>query len=70
MRFQQKDKSPIQIVKEKPNDYSIKHFHGEGKKYSLIYRHEKIVIPKPIQKTLVEWYHNILCHPGETSVLC
>ena len=66
MRFQQKDKSLIEIVKEKPNDYSIKHFHGAGKKYSLICRHGKIVIPKSIQKTLVEWYHNVLCHPGET----
>ena len=26
-----------------------------------------IMIPKQIQKTLVEWYHNTLCHPGETK---
>ena len=26
----------------------------------------KIMIPKQIQKTLVEWYHNVLCHRGET----
>ena len=24
------------------------------------------MIPKQIQNTLVEWYHNVLCHPGET----
>ena len=24
------------------------------------------MIPKQIQKTLVEWYHNVLCHSGET----
>ena len=53
-RFQQKDKSLIEIAKEKPNDYSIKQFHGVGKMYPLIRRHEKIVIPKQIQKTLVE----------------
>ena len=62
MRFQQKDKSLI----EKPDDYSIKQCNGAGKKYSLIGRRRKIVIPKSIQNTLVEWYHNILCHPGET----
>ena len=27
---------------------------------------EKIVIPKPFQQTLLEWYHNVLYHPGET----
>ena len=36
MRFQQKDKSVIDIAKEKSNDYSIKQFHGVGKMYSLI----------------------------------
>ena len=66
MRFQQKDKSLIEIAKEKPKDYSIKQFHGAGKKYSLICRRGKIVIPKQIQKTLVEWYHSVLSHPGET----
>ena len=66
MRFQQKDKSLIEIAKEKPKDYSIKQFHGAGKKYSLICRRGKIVIPKQLQKTLVEWYHSVLSHPGET----
>ena len=36
MRFQQKDKSLIEIAKEKPKDYSIKQFHGADKVYSLI----------------------------------
>ena len=27
------------------------------------------MIPKQIQKTLVEWYHNLLCHPGETGTI-
>ena len=31
VRFRQKDKSLIEIAYEKPNDYSIKQFHGEGK---------------------------------------
>ena len=26
----------------------------------------KIVIPKQIQRSLVEWHHNALWHPGET----
>ena len=58
-RFQQQDKSLIEIVKEKPNKYSIKRFHGAGKMYPLICKHGGIVIPKQIEKSLIEWYHNI-----------
>ena len=32
-------------------DYSIKHFHGVEKKYSLIYRKHKIMMPKLLKKT-------------------
>ena len=52
MRFQQKDKSLIEITNETPKDYSMKQSHGVGKKYSLICRHRKVVIPKLIKKTL------------------
>ena len=61
MSFQQKDKSLIDITKEKSYAYSIK-----CKAYYLIYRHEKIVTTKQIQKYIVEWNHNVLCHLGET----
>ena len=47
-------------------DYSIKHFHGADKTHSLICRKHKIVIPKILEKQVVVWYHNALCHPGET----
>ena len=50
VRFQQNDKSLIEIAKEKPNYHSIKHFHGAGKTYSLSFRHRENVIPKQIQK--------------------
>ena len=66
MKFQQKDKTLIETAKIKTNSYSIKHFHGADKKYSLICRKDKIVIPDPLQVRLVEWYYNTLCHPGET----
>ena len=47
-------------------DYSIMHFHGADKKYSLVCRKHKIVIPKVLQKQVVERYHNALYHPEET----
>ena len=66
MSYEQKDKSLIEIAKEKPKDHSIKQFHWVGKTYSLICRHRKIMIPKQIQQTLIEWYPSVLCHPGKT----
>ena len=65
MRFQQQDTSLVEFSTEKPDDYSIELIHVAGKKYSLICRHRIIVIPKKIQKSLVEWYHNVLCHSSK-----
>ena len=53
MRYQQQDKNLIKIAKQN-NDYSNKHFHGADKKYSLICRKHRIVIPK--QQTYVKLY--------------
>ena len=49
MIYQQKDKSLIEIAKEKPNNYSMKQFHGVGKTYSFICKNGKIMIPKQLQ---------------------
>ena len=65
MWYQQNDKPLIETTKLN-KDYSIKHFHGADKKYSLICRKHKIVIPKLLEKQVVEWYHSALWHPGET----
>ena len=64
MQYQQKDKPLIETAKSN-KDYSIKHFHGVYKIYSLMYRKHNIVIPKLLGKQVVEWYHNVLCYPGE-----
>ena len=65
MQDQQNDKDLLKIA-QNSKDYSIQNFHGADKKYSLICKNRKIVIPKQLQKQVVEWYHNALCHPGET----
>ena len=64
MQYQQNDKSFIDTTKSNTN-YLIKHFHWADKKYSHICRKHKIFIPKLLEKQVVGWYHNILCHPGE-----
>ena len=65
MQYQQNNKPLIETAKLNKY-YSIKHFHGADKKYSLICRKHKIVIHKLLGKQVVQWYHNALCHPGET----
>ena len=51
---------------EQKDTYSLKIFRGGGKKRELIVYNDKIVIPKSLQRSTVEWYHEYLCHPGET----
>ena len=53
MGFQHKNKSLIEIPKEKPNNYSIKQFYRVDKTYSLLCRHRKIIIPKQIQQSIM-----------------
>jgi hypothetical protein len=61
---QQKD---LFIKLNKQQDgFHLKSFCGGGKKRSLICRNEKIVIPNTLQWRVVTWYHDILCHSGET----
>ena len=44
--------------------YQMHTFHGGGKLYNLICHHDKIAVPSQLQQATVDWYHNILCHPG------
>ena len=62
MLNQQKDKDLIKIAQNN-KDYSIQNFHRAD---IFIRKNLKIVIPKQIEKHVVEWNHNALCHPGET----
>jgi transposase InsO family protein len=33
---------------------------------TVIYSHDKIVVPRSLQDKIIEWYHTNLAHPGET----
>ena len=57
MQYHENNKSLIETAKSN-NEYSIKHFHMVDKKYSLICRKHKIVIPKVLEKQVVD--HNAL----------
>ena len=48
-------------------DYTLDTFRGGDKDHRLICRNNKIFLPQALQKKTVEWYHEMLCHPGETQ---
>jgi hypothetical protein len=50
----------------KPDRYKTEQRLFAGKSFTLVTREGKIVLPKSLTKRAVEWYHNNLCHPGET----
>ena len=62
MQHQQKDKELIKIA-QTGKDYFLQNFHGGDKKYSLICKNFKIVIPKQLENHVVEWCHNALSYP-------
>ena len=47
-------------------DYTLNTFCGGNQNHCLICRNSKICLPAEIQKKTVDWYHKMLCHPGET----
>ena len=46
--------------------YKKETYNHADKQYSLITRDGKIVVPKKLQKDLMEWYHTTCMHAGET----
>ena len=65
MQYQQKDKELIKITQTNKNYFTF-NFHGANKNYSLICKNCKIVIPKQLEKQVIDWHHSVLRHPKET----
>ena len=47
-------------------DYTLNNFCGGDQNHRLIFRNIKICLPAALQKKNLYWYHEMLCHPGET----
>ena len=47
--------------------YTLNTFRGDDKDHPLICRNNKICLPKVLQKKTVDWYHEMLCHPGKNQ---
>ena len=63
----QRDDAEIQkLRREKPDSYKRTKFDFGDTSYTLVTKDGKIVVPKLLQKKGVQWYHELLMHPGET----
>ena len=65
-QHQNKDESVLHKIRTKVPGYTVKIFHGGGKKRPLITYKNKIVMPKSLQERCIKWYHEFLLHPGMT----
>ena len=65
MQHQQEDKSLLAAA-QRNKSYAVKNFTTACWVCKLICLHGKTVVPKIVQKQVVQWYHVQLCHPGET----
>jgi len=63
-KHQAKDKQILKVLQKDNSPYHLKSFHGGGTERELICKNDKIVVPHALQKRMVDWYHNYLCHPG------
>ena len=58
-------KLKLKLVSHK--DYTLDTFRGGDQNHRLILRNNKICLPTALHKKTVYWYHEMLCHPGETQ---
>jgi hypothetical protein len=63
---QKEDTTIKRLMRKSPKRYVIQERKFSGSTHQLVTREDKIVLPTSMQRKAVEWYHQILCHPGET----
>jgi Integrase zinc binding domain len=51
---------------EPDSPYKYTTFKFAGCDFKLVTKEDKIVLPKALQHKAVQYYHAILCHPGQT----
>jgi hypothetical protein len=64
-RAQKQDSRLHRLHSTSPN-FGFQVFRGGATDHTLICYKDKIVVPTSLQKRMVEWYHDTLCHPGMT----
>ena len=59
----------MKLAKES-RDVILRSFHGGNTVHQLLCKHgtNRIIVPVHLQKRVVQWYNELLCHPGETRM--
>ena len=68
--------SAHRIAQEQANDKQLalllknnpKYFTKAVEKVNLVYFKGKIYIPASLRPEIIQWYHDMLCHPGQTRM--
>ena len=68
LKAQQADTRLLADAKKNSDKYVPKVFRGGGKEWPLLTVKDKIYVPPALRTRVVEWYHSMLCHPGETRI--
>jgi Integrase zinc binding domain len=55
----------MEKAKDAASGISLCSYHGGRKIRQLLVKHDKIIVPTILQKPIVDWYHTLLCRPGE-----
>lgn len=63
-REQQKDSALLKRLNDP--GFTLKQVRGGNHTHDLIYYRDRIVVPRTLQKRIMEWYHIMLMHPGVT----
>ena len=63
---EQKANAALQRKLKTHKDYSEATFRGGDNDHILICHNGKIALPPSLQQKTIDWYHQILCHPGIT----
>ena len=61
-RHQAPDASLRRQLQQQSKAYSVKSLRGGD----MFCYNNKIYVPQSLRKHIVEWYHTVLCHVGET----
>ena len=60
----QKNDAKLQQKLVSHKDYILDTFRGGNQNHRLIFKNIKIRLPTALQKKTIDWYHEMLCHPG------
>jgi hypothetical protein len=66
LECQKEDPEIQKYLADGKEGYKEEAFPSNERSFKLVAKDGKIVVPKVLQKRIIEWYHGAIMHPGET----